>query len=100
MCPTARSYLQTANVSAEVVAEMATIHKTSKYQELVAQSKLSSSPLPSNLLAQWTMTPATFWLLSGGESQEPPMMTERFLFFRFSVFLFFFSFSFLFSFVI
>jgi len=30
------------------------------------------------LLAQ--LTPATFWLISGGESQEPPLMTERFLF--------------------
>ena len=37
VCPTASSYLQTANVSAGSVVEMAAIHKTYKYQELAAQ---------------------------------------------------------------
>ena len=37
VCPTASSYLQTANLSAGAVAEMAAIRKTYKYQELAAQ---------------------------------------------------------------
>jgi len=37
VCPKASSYLQTANMSAGAVAEMAAIRKTPKYQELAAQ---------------------------------------------------------------
>ena len=88
VCSTANSYLQTANMSAGSAAEMAAIHarfpNTRNWQ-----LNIPSNPLPSSLLAQWTVTPATFWLISGGESPESPMMTERFLF-CFSIFLFFF----------
>jgi len=37
VCPTASSYLQTANVSDGAVAEMAAIRKTSKYHELAGE---------------------------------------------------------------
>ena len=47
VCPTASSYLQTANVSAGSVAEMAAIRKTSKYQELAAQYSFQPVALES-----------------------------------------------------
>jgi len=47
VCPTTSSYLQTANVSAGAVAEMAAIRKTSKYQELAAQHTFQPVALES-----------------------------------------------------
>jgi len=83
-------------MSAGSVAEMAAIHarfpNTRNWQ-----LNIPSGPLPSSLLAQWTVTPATFWSISGGESPESPVMTERFLFF---VSAYFCSFSFQFRFVV
>jgi len=47
VCPTASSYLQTANVSTGAVAKMAAICKTSKYQELATQYTFQPTALES-----------------------------------------------------
>jgi len=84
-------------MSAGAVAEMAAIRKTSKYQELAAQ--YSFQPVALESLGSMDSDTRDFWLISGGGSQQPPVMMERFLF-CFSVFLFFFFISIRFSYLI
>jgi len=86
--PTASSYLQTENVSAWAVAEMAAICTVSKYQELAAQYTVQPVALES--LSSVDSDIRDFLVDLGQNSPESPLMTERFLFLfqRISVLLF------------
>jgi len=70
VCPTASSYLQTANMSAGAVVEMAAIRKTSKYQELAAQ--YTFKPIALKSLGSMDSDTQDSLVISGGESPDSP----------------------------